>query len=56
MRIKKFTDFVSNEGLNESFRFINEEDTKTEDVMQYTINKDGLIFDFTDLYTNYINK
>lgn len=56
MKIMKFTDFVSNEGLNESYTFINEEETKTEDVMQYTINKEGIIYDFTDLYVNYINK
>lgn len=55
MKILKFTDFVSSEVLNEGYNFINEEDEKQNE-MEYVFSKDGLLFDFTDLFTNYINK
>lgn len=56
MKIMKFTDFVSNEGLNENYTFINEDETSAENVMEYTVMKDGFTFDFTDLYVKYLNK
>ena len=55
MKILKFTDFVSSVVLNERYNFINEEDEKHNE-MEYVFSKDGEQFDFTDLFTNYINK
>ena len=56
MKIMKFGDFTSTEVINENNSFLLEEDVMGGSEMNYTIMKDGFMFDFTDLYVNIVNK
>jgi hypothetical protein len=54
MKILKFIDFVSNEVLYEEDSVTPTIDQQTNK-MDYKIKYGGIEYDFTDLFTNYIN-
>ena len=55
MKILKFIDFVSNEVLYEEDSVTPTTDQQTNKT-DYKIKYEGIEYDFTDLFTNYINK
>ena len=55
MKILKFIDFVSNEVLYEEDSVTTTPDQQTNKT-NYKITYEGIEYDFTDLFTNYINK
>jgi len=46
MKILKFNDFLSSDKINESNQILLEEEKKID----YTVVKDGIKYDFTELY------
>jgi hypothetical protein len=55
MKILKFIDFVSNEVLYEEDSVTTTPDQQPNKT-NYKITYEGIEYDFTDLFTNYINK